>query len=86
VEGTQLDLEAEATHSFVRAGAGRVFVRLARVTGEGDAVNSMHIEFTPAQALRLARHLEECARSAIAKDVPADIWARDFGLVPPTQD
>jgi len=30
----------------------------------------MHVEFTPAQALLMARHLNECARIAIAADEP----------------
>ena len=81
-----MDIETEATHSYVRAAAGRVFARLARVASDGTLVNCMHIEFTPAQALQMARHLDECARSAIAKDMPAASWTSEIGLAPPVQD
>jgi hypothetical protein len=30
----------------------------------------MYVEFTPAQALQMARDLDECARIAIARDAP----------------
>ena len=81
-----MQLDFEATHSYVRAAAGRVFTRLARVTSDGSLINCMHIEFTPAQALQMARHLEECARAAIAKDRPSHSIALDLGLAPPVQD
>jgi hypothetical protein len=81
-----VDLDSEATNSFVRAAAGRVFASLARVAADGSLVSCMHIEFTPAQALEMARHLDECARSAIAKDVPAASWVREVGLAPPVRD
>jgi hypothetical protein len=63
-----VDQDAEATHSYVRAVPGRVFARLARRTADGTLIRGMHIEFTPAQALRMARDLSECARIAIARD------------------
>ncbi|WP_428485401.1 hypothetical protein [Rhodopila sp.] len=65
-----MDQNAEATHSYVRAAPGRVFARLARRTADGTLVRGMHVEFTPAQALQMARHLDECARMAIAADGP----------------
>jgi hypothetical protein len=63
-----VDQDAEATHSYVRAAPGRVFARLARWADNGTLVRGMHVEFTPAQALEMARHLDECARIAIARD------------------
>ena len=65
-----MDQDAEATHSYVRAAPGRVFARLARRTLDGTLVRGMHVEFTPAQAIQMARHLNECARIAIAADTP----------------
>jgi hypothetical protein len=62
--------DAEATHSHVRAAPGRVFARLARRAVDGTLVRGMHVEFTPAEALQMARHLEECAKIAIATDGP----------------
>jgi hypothetical protein len=64
-----VDQDAEATHSYVRAAPGRVFARLARWADDGTLVRGMHVEFTPAQALKMARQLDECARIAIALDV-----------------
>jgi hypothetical protein len=63
-----VDQDAEATHSYVRAAPGRVFARLARWADNGTLVRGMHVEFTPAQAFEMARHLDECARIAIARD------------------
>jgi hypothetical protein len=68
VEGVFVDQDVEATHSYVRAAPGRVFARLARKASDGTLVRGMHVEFTPAEALQLARHLNECARIAIATD------------------
>ena len=68
-EGLPVDQDAEATHSYVRAAPGRVFARLARWADDGTLVRGMHVEFTPAQALKMARHLDECARIAIARDI-----------------
>ena len=65
-----MDQDAEATHSYVRAAPGRVFARLARWDSDGALVRAMHVEFTPAQALEMARQLNECARIAIAADGP----------------
>jgi hypothetical protein len=64
-----VDQDAEATHSHVRAAPGRVFARLARWADDGTLVRGMHVELTPAQALKMARHLDDCARIAIALDV-----------------
>lgn len=63
-----MDQDAEATHSHVRAAPGRVFARLARTARDGTLIRGMYVEFTPAQALTMARDLEECARIAIASD------------------
>ena len=63
-----MDQDAEATHSHVRAAPGRVFARLARRASDGTLIRGMHVEFTPAQALQMARDLDECARIAIARD------------------
>jgi hypothetical protein len=52
-----VDQDAEATHSYVRAAPGRVFARLARWADDGTLVRGMHVEFTPAQALKMARGL-----------------------------
>ena len=66
--GSYVDENAEATHSYVRAAPGRVFARLVRWAGDGTLVRGMFVEFTPAQALRMSRQLEECAKLAIATD------------------
>lgn len=66
-----VDQDAEATHSHVRAAPGRVFARLARRGRDGTLVRGMYVEFTPAQALQMARDLDECARIAIARDAPS---------------
>lgn len=79
-----MDQEAEATHSHVRAAPGRVFARLARRAGDGTLVRGMYVEFTPAQALKMARHLEECARIAIASDELSHGMARTQELPPLT--
>lgn len=63
-----MDQDAEATHSHVRAAPGRVFARLTRRAADGTLVRGMHVEFTPAQALQMARHLDECARIAISEE------------------
>lgn len=73
-----MDQDAEATHSYVRAAPGRVFVRLARTAEDGTLVRALHTEFTPAEALRMARHLDECARTAIASDTPAPTSPMDW--------
>jgi acyl-coenzyme A thioesterase PaaI-like protein len=73
-----VEIDSEATHSFVRAAPGRVFARLARCTKDGRQIRSMHVEFTPAQALQMARHLTECARIAIAVDGPAPLGGLAF--------
>ena len=65
-----MDQDSEATHLFVRAAPGRVFVRLARRATDGTFIRGMHCEFTPAQALTMARYLEERARIAIASGEP----------------
>jgi hypothetical protein len=61
-----VDQDAEATHSYVRAAPGRVFTRLARLANDGTLIRGMHVELTPGQALKMAHHLNECARVAIA--------------------
>lgn len=68
-----MDQDSEATHSYVRAAPGRVFARLARVADDGELVRAMFVELTPAQALRMARHLEDSARAAIARDDTAPL-------------
>ena len=72
-----MDQDAEATHSYVCAAPGRVFARLARRGSDGVLVRGMHVEFTPAQALQMARHLDDCARIAIATDRPLLVQAGD---------
>ncbi len=74
-----MDIDAESTHSFVRAAPGRVFARLARLTSDGVQIRGMHAEFTPAQALQLARHLQDCARIALADEASA--MPRDLTIV-----
>lgn len=69
-EGLRVDQDSEATHFYVRAAPGRVFVRLARRADDGTVVRGMHCEFTPAQALKMARYLDERARIAIASGEP----------------
>jgi len=78
-----MDQDAEATHSCIRAAPGRVFVRLIRMADAGTLVRAMHSEFTPAQALELARHLNECARTAIATDISAPARTMNWLLTPP---
>ena len=63
-----MDQNAEATHSYVRAAPGRVFARLVRWADDGTLMRGMYVEFTPAQALRMSRQLEECAKLAIAAE------------------
>jgi len=63
-----MDQDAEATHSHLRPAPGRVFHRLSRIGADGGLVRGMYIEFTPAEALRMARELQECARIALAHD------------------
>jgi hypothetical protein len=49
-----------------------MFARLARRSNDGTLIRGMHVEFTPGQALEMARHLAECARIAIAhEDFPS---------------
>jgi hypothetical protein len=77
-----VDQDAEATHSYVRAAPGRVFARLARWANDGTLIRGMHVEFTPGQALEMARHLDECARIAIAhEDFPSMSGKMDVLLV-----
>lgn len=73
-----MDPQAEATHSFVRAAPGRVFVRLERRVKAGILARGMFVEFTAAQALQMARDLQECARIAIGTDGPAQGTASDL--------
>ena len=79
-----MDQDAEATHSHVRAAPGRVFARLARRTKDGTFVRGMHVEFTPAQALQMAKHLDECARAAIAADGSPEVKTGEILAMPLT--
>lgn len=77
-----MDQDAEATNCYVRPAPGRVFVRLTRLAGSGALIRAMHVEFTPAQALQMARELNECARVAIATDGPSHGKVTELKLAP----